>query len=116
MGIEEKLSNLSRRCAGRSMELAGRISHNARWQSAGYRIWTSARDEETREKAKDAAKALDAVAAYGLLDGPLLRRVTPDMPLGGVATVRTGLPAAPEVWVRPGSGPVTHPQDGPAPR
>lgn len=66
MGVEAKLSNMSRRCAGRSMELFGKITHNTRWQLAGRTIWMSACDDEAREKAKDAAKAMEAVAAYGL--------------------------------------------------
>ncbi|GAA1394068.1 hypothetical protein ACFQZ4_02390 [Catellatospora coxensis] len=64
MGIEEKISNLTRRYAGRSMELVGKISHNTRWQLAGYTIWLTACDDAAREKAKDQAKAMEAVSAY----------------------------------------------------
>ncbi|MEU7823134.1 hypothetical protein [Catellatospora sp. NPDC049133] len=64
MGIDEKISNLSRRCAGRSMELVGKITHNSRWQLTGYTTWLSACDDAIREKAKDEAKAMAAVSSY----------------------------------------------------
>lgn len=64
MGIEEKISNVARRYAGRSMELVGKISHNTRWQVAGYTTWSTACDDAAREKAKDQAKAMEAVSAY----------------------------------------------------
>ncbi|MEU8080968.1 hypothetical protein AB0B31_36635 [Catellatospora citrea] len=66
MGIEAKISNISRRCAGRSMELIGKVTHSARWQLTGYTTWMSACEEAAREQAKDVAKAMEAVAAYGL--------------------------------------------------
>ncbi|MEV4413751.1 hypothetical protein [Catellatospora sp. NPDC049609] len=90
MGIEEKISNLSRRCAGRSMELVGRITKNTRWQLAGYTTWTSALEAEAREKAKDAAKAMEAVAAYGLTGRPLLQAgVTVPVPVPPVRALDT---------------------------
>ncbi|GAA1378196.1 hypothetical protein [Catellatospora chokoriensis] len=87
MGIDEKFSNLSRRCAGRSMELVGKITHNTRWQIAGYTTWMAARDDETREKAKDAAKAMDALSAYGMAHLPPLAEHAAPSALGGAVGV-----------------------------
>ncbi|WP_155369995.1 hypothetical protein [Catellatospora vulcania] len=64
MGIEAKISNVSRRCAGRSMELIGKLTHSTRWQLTGYTTWVSACEDAAREQAKDLAKAMEAVAAY----------------------------------------------------
>ncbi|GIF81935.1 hypothetical protein ACFQY4_18890 [Catellatospora bangladeshensis] len=72
MGIDEKLGNMSRRCVGRSLELFGKITHNTTMQLAGYTTWSSACEEADREKAKDAIKAMEAVAAFGLAGRPVL--------------------------------------------
>ncbi|MBV1853166.1 hypothetical protein [Catellatospora tritici] len=64
MGFDEKLSNVSRRFAGRATHLAGRLTGNTHWEMSGYAIWASAVEEEIREKGKDAHKAVAAIERY----------------------------------------------------
>lgn len=60
MGIDEKLHNMGQRVAGRAEEVAGKATHNQRWERAG-RARVAAVDEDTaRQKAKDVAKAQEA--------------------------------------------------------
>ncbi|MBV1855463.1 hypothetical protein [Catellatospora tritici] len=61
MGIEAKLSNVSQRLVGRAEEVAGRITHNDHWQADGRSRREHAREDEIRQKAKDVAKAQEAM-------------------------------------------------------
>lgn len=60
MGFDEKIHNMSQRVAGRAEEVAGRVTHNERWQQEGRARVAAAHEEEARQKAKDVAKAQEA--------------------------------------------------------
>jgi uncharacterized protein YjbJ (UPF0337 family) len=60
MGFDEKLHNMSQRVVGRAEEVAGRVTHNQRWEQEGRTRVSTAHEEEAREKAKDVAKAQEA--------------------------------------------------------
>lgn len=71
MGIEEKLSNVSRRLGGRGLYALGRLTGSTRWQMAGTALWTSSVEEEARELGKDERKAAEAVSRY-IAERPML--------------------------------------------
>lgn len=60
MGFDAKLHNVGQRVAGRAEEVAGKVTHNQRWEQEGRARVSAALEEEAREKAKDVAKAQEA--------------------------------------------------------
>ncbi|MEV4416758.1 CsbD family protein [Catellatospora sp. NPDC049609] len=60
MGFDEKLHNMSQRVVGKAEEVAGRVTHNQRWEQEGRARVSAADEQEAREKAKDLAKAQEA--------------------------------------------------------
>ena len=60
MGFDEKLHNMGQRVVCKAEEVAGKVTHNQRWEHEG-RARVAAVDEDTaRQKAKDVAKAQEA--------------------------------------------------------
>ncbi|WP_212830918.1 hypothetical protein [Catellatospora sp. TT07R-123] len=87
MGIESKLSNVSQRLVGKAEEVAGRITHNDHWQADGRARREHAREDEIRQKAKDVAKAQEAMGVISRDERLRLERDgTAPAPAGGPPT------------------------------
>ncbi|GIG00303.1 hypothetical protein [Catellatospora citrea] len=60
MGFDEKIHNMSQRVAGKAEEVAGKVTHNQRWEQEGRARVAAVDEDEARQRAKDVAKAQEA--------------------------------------------------------
>ncbi|MEU7824596.1 CsbD family protein [Catellatospora sp. NPDC049133] len=60
MGFDEKIHNMSQRVVGKAEEVAGKVTHNERWEREGRARVAAVDEDEARQRAKDVAKAQEA--------------------------------------------------------